>query len=236
MKRLLICMLAAAALLASGATDETISFRTLDGITWTNARVVRSDVVSITVMQGTAGARVSLTNCPAEVQARYHYDAAKAAELLAAEAQRAANYRAVVAADTARLAREQAAALDYKKRRDAFLAGLQWLQGEVVQREKGVVHLSVTWQRARYWSNGRVSGSSSAATSRLAVKNHPQYEFLRTGQTIGFWASKGAGDYSYTSVVGDPVSIEVADCAVPAEFATDKLVIEALRRPGVWQN
>ena len=235
MKRLLTCILAAAVLPLARGAEELISFRTLTGAAWTNARVVRSDAATITVVQGMAGARVPFTNCPAEIQARFHYDPARAAGLLEVEAQRAANYRAAQAADTARLAREQAAALDYKKRRDAFLAGLHWIQGEVVQRERGIVHLSVTWQRARWWSNGRVSGSSSASTSRVAVKNHPQFEFLRTGMVIGMWATK-VSDYSYSSLGGDPITIDQIDCAIPAEFVTDADLQAALRQPSHWAD
>lgn len=236
--KITLFLLAAVALLPCGSpaaadTNELIcTFTNTEGRVYENVRITGADALGCFAWTTNgAGSRVPFATAPEWLRDRYKYDAGTAAVAQTQKSESDRAYRLWLARDTARLQTEAATLAAYKARKAAFLASLVEVKGEIVQRSGGMLHVQITHQAAGAEINqyGRVS-SWSGSYERVAIKNHPDFESLRTRTQISLWLVP-AGDLDYTTVAGDPNRIALYDAAVPAEFAHDPEVL-AYMPPG----
>ena len=208
--------------LAYAEETNLVTFTNRVGEVFTNVRISGANAIVMYVWTTNgAGRTVPLADAPQFLQKKFHYDpAAAAAATVRAEKERKA-YASNYAASVKRM-KDQIA---YKNRRAEFIASLRVVEGEVVQRADGLVHIQRTIIPSDRMAGG--TGSWGGVKDRVAVKNFRNWDIAQSGMKLRFKA-KYIGEYAYTTITGDDKKIPLFDAAIPDEYANDDEVKGAM--------
>lgn len=198
----LACILAAAALHAACADTNLVTFTNSAGRVYRDVRITGHDATGFFCWATNgSGSKVLFTEAPEFAASRFQFDPARVVAVAGNQGEQARKYQEWYARESARLLAEQNAQQAYLKRRDELYLSCVRIQGTVVQRSDGRVHVLF----------GR---------ERIVIQNHPRFDALRSDMRVTLFI-RPAGTYSYTNMAGDPLTVRQFDASIPAEFAAD---------------